>query len=92
MRGDQCPFDHGVDPVVLEDPLPHMMPIVPSYLPPPGPPAGPQLSQPPPPIPAGPPIQQLRHAPARPPPIHTGECSPNKQLLKFFSCVISPRA
>jgi len=53
MRGDMCPFDHGSDPVVVEDVnLPNMLPFQPPPIPggeappPPGPP--PPLMNPPP--------------------------------------------
>ncbi|KAJ8003331.1 hypothetical protein DPEC_G00147220 [Dallia pectoralis] len=49
MRGDMCPFDHGSDPVVVEDVnLPNMFQV-----PPPGtlPPSLPPVAGPPPPLP-----------------------------------------
>ncbi|KAG7482698.1 RNA-binding 26 isoform X1 [Solea senegalensis] len=55
MRGDMCPFDHGSDPVVVEDvSLPNMLPFQPppipgvEQLPPPGLPPPPPLMNPPP--------------------------------------------
>lgn len=55
MRGDMCPFDHGSDPVVVEDvSLPTMLPFQPPPLPgvdgppPPGLPPPPPLMNPPP--------------------------------------------
>lgn len=55
MRGDMCPFDHGSDPVVVEDVnLPSMLPFQPPPLPsvepqpPPGLPPPPPLLSPPP--------------------------------------------
>uniref|UniRef100_UPI0037E87AE6 RNA-binding protein 26 isoform X2 n=1 Tax=Semicossyphus pulcher TaxID=241346 RepID=UPI0037E87AE6 len=55
MRGDMCPFDHGSDPVVVEDVnLPSMLPFQPPPLPgvdappPPGLPPPPPLMNPPP--------------------------------------------
>ncbi|KAK5935478.1 hypothetical protein CgunFtcFv8_020838 [Champsocephalus gunnari] len=55
MRGDMCPFDHGSDPVVVEDVnLPNMLPFQPPPLPgvdtppPPGLPPPPPLMNPPP--------------------------------------------
>ncbi|CAJ1049523.1 RNA-binding protein 26 [Xyrichtys novacula] len=55
MRGDMCPFDHGSDPVVVEDVnLPNMLPFQPPPLPgvdappPPGLPPPPALMNPPP--------------------------------------------
>ncbi|XP_060891630.1 RNA-binding protein 26 isoform X1 [Labrus mixtus] len=55
MRGDMCPFDHGSDPVVVEDVnLPNMMPFQPPPIPgvaappPPGLPPPPPLMNPPP--------------------------------------------
>ncbi|CAL8350254.1 unnamed protein product [Merluccius merluccius] len=60
MRGDMCPFDHGSDPVVVEDVnLPSILPFQP---PPPQPPPG----LPPPPPLMTPPPAQLR--PPVPPP------------------------
>uniref|UniRef100_A0A3P9JHA6 RNA binding motif protein 26 n=1 Tax=Oryzias latipes TaxID=8090 RepID=A0A3P9JHA6_ORYLA len=66
MRGDMCPFDHGSDPVVVEDVnLPSMLPFQPPSIPvvdqppPPGPP-------PPPPPLINPPPMNLR--PPVPPP------------------------
>nr|XP_019935780.1 PREDICTED: RNA-binding protein 26 isoform X2 [Paralichthys olivaceus] len=53
MRGDMCPFDHGSDPVVVED-LPNMLPFQPPPIPgvdappPPGLPPPPPLMNPPP--------------------------------------------
>ncbi|AWP01291.1 putative RNA-binding protein 26-like [Scophthalmus maximus] len=55
MRGDMCPFDHGSDPVVVEDVnLPNILPFQPPPLPgvdappPPGLPPPPPLMNPPP--------------------------------------------
>lgn len=54
MRGDMCPFDHGSDPVVVEDVnLPNMLPFQPPPIPgvdppPPGLPPPPPLMNPPP--------------------------------------------
>uniref|UniRef100_A0A7N9APE4 RNA binding motif protein 26 n=1 Tax=Mastacembelus armatus TaxID=205130 RepID=A0A7N9APE4_9TELE len=55
MRGDMCPFDHGNDPVVVEDVnLPSMLPFQPPPIPgvepppPPGLPPPPPLMNPPP--------------------------------------------
>lgn len=55
MRGDMCPFDHGSDPVVVEDVnLPNMLPFQPPPIPgvdgppPPGLPPPPPLMTPPP--------------------------------------------
>ncbi|XP_034048982.1 RNA-binding protein 26 isoform X2 [Thalassophryne amazonica] len=55
MRGDMCPFDHGSDPVVVEDVnLPNMLPFQPPPMPgvepqpPPGLPPPPPLLNPPP--------------------------------------------
>lgn len=54
MRGDMCPFDHGSDPVVVEDVnLPNILPFQPPPLPvvdgppPPGLPPPPSLLNPP---------------------------------------------
>ncbi|XP_072320646.1 RNA-binding protein 26 isoform X2 [Eucyclogobius newberryi] len=53
MRGDMCPFDHGSDPVVVEDVnlpniLPFQPPPIPGVDPPPGLPPPPPLLNPPP--------------------------------------------
>ncbi|XP_063413751.1 RNA-binding protein 26-like [Mytilus trossulus] len=60
MRGDLCPFDHGVDPVIVDD-----VPIT-SYPPPSGPPPPPTSGAPPMPPHAGPPPQIIRPPPPRP--------------------------
>uniref|UniRef100_A0A8C5C8X4 RNA binding motif protein 26 n=1 Tax=Gadus morhua TaxID=8049 RepID=A0A8C5C8X4_GADMO len=60
MRGDMCPFDHGSDPVVVEDVnLPNILPFQP-------PPSQPPPGLPPPPPLMSPPPAQLR--PPVPPP------------------------
>ncbi|KAM6943433.1 RNA-binding protein 26 [Xenentodon cancila] len=49
MRGDMCPFDHGSDPVVVEDVnLPSMLPFQPPPIPGVDPPPPPGLPPPPP--------------------------------------------
>uniref|UniRef100_A0A8C6YSA5 RNA-binding protein 26 n=1 Tax=Nothoprocta perdicaria TaxID=30464 RepID=A0A8C6YSA5_NOTPE len=55
MRGDMCPFDHGSDPVVVEDvnlpgilPFPAQPPVVEGPPPPPGLPPPPPILSPPP--------------------------------------------
>lgn len=49
MRGDMCPFDHGSDPVVVEDVnLPNMLPFQPPPIPGVDPPPPPGLPPPPP--------------------------------------------
>ncbi|XP_026234339.1 LOW QUALITY PROTEIN: RNA-binding protein 26 [Anabas testudineus] len=49
MRGDMCPFDHGSDPVVVEDVnLPGMLPFQPPPIPGVDPPPPPGLPPPPP--------------------------------------------
>ncbi|KAM9408799.1 RNA-binding protein 26 [Pholidichthys leucotaenia] len=49
MRGDMCPFDHGSDPVVVEDVnLPSMLPFQPPPIPGVEPPPPPGLPPPPP--------------------------------------------
>lgn len=64
MRGDMCPFDHGSDPVVVEDVnLPGMLPFQPPPIPGVDPPPPPGL--PPPPLMNPPPVN-LR--PPVPPP------------------------
>ncbi|CAG2210740.1 RBM26 [Mytilus edulis] len=60
MRGDLCPFDHGVDPVIVDD-----VPIT-SYPPPSGPPPPPTSGAPPMPPHVGPPPQIIRPPPPRP--------------------------
>jgi len=65
MRGDMCPFDHGSDPVVVEDvSLPSMLPFQPPPIPGVDPPPPPGL--PPPPALMNPPPVNLR--PPVPPP------------------------
>ncbi|XP_061597266.1 RNA-binding protein 26 isoform X2 [Cololabis saira] len=65
MRGDMCPFDHGSDPVVVEDVnLPSMLPFQPPPIPGVEPPPPPGLP-PPPPLMSPPPVN-LR--PPVPPP------------------------
>lgn len=50
MRGDMCPFDHGSDPVVVEDVnLPNMLSFQPPQIPGVEPPPPPGLPPPPPP-------------------------------------------
>uniref|UniRef100_A0AAY4DS12 RNA-binding protein 26 n=1 Tax=Denticeps clupeoides TaxID=299321 RepID=A0AAY4DS12_9TELE len=82
MRGDMCPFDHGSDPVVVEDVnLPSILPFQPPPLPvvdgppPPGLPPPPPLLTPPvnliPPVPPPgslPPSLQNGYIPTGPPP------------------------
>ncbi|XP_067116579.1 RNA-binding protein 26 isoform X1 [Osmerus mordax] len=59
MRGDMCPFDHGSDPVVVEDVnLPNMLPF-------PGPPGS--EPQPPPGLPPPPPLMAPPPVNLRPP-------------------------
>uniref|UniRef100_A0A8C4EZS7 RNA binding motif protein 26 n=1 Tax=Dicentrarchus labrax TaxID=13489 RepID=A0A8C4EZS7_DICLA len=66
MRGDMCPFDHGSDPVVVEDVnLPNMLPFQPPPIPGVDPPPPPGL--PPPPPLMNPPPVNLR--PPVPPPV-----------------------
>lgn len=49
MRGDMCPFDHGSDPVVVEDVnLPSILPFQPPPIPGVDPPPPPGLPPPPP--------------------------------------------
>uniref|UniRef100_A0A8K9VEI0 RNA binding motif protein 26 n=1 Tax=Oncorhynchus mykiss TaxID=8022 RepID=A0A8K9VEI0_ONCMY len=86
MRGDICPFDHGIDPVVVEDvnlpnmfqappPIPGVAQPPPGLPPPPGPP--PLMTPPPvnlrPPVPLTgslPPVFYLNLCPAPPGPPH----------------------
>ncbi|XP_069496000.1 RNA-binding protein 26 [Ambystoma mexicanum] len=69
MRGDMCPFDHGSDPVVVEDMnLPGMLPFPAQPAvegPPPPPPPPPPGLPPPPPILTPPPVNI--HPPVPPP-------------------------
>lgn len=66
MRGDMCPFDHGSDPVVVEDViLPNMLPFQPPPIP--GVDAPPPPGLPPPPTLINPPPVNLR--PPVPPPV-----------------------
>lgn len=72
MRGDMCPFDHGVDPVIVEDVnLPNVLAFPgPNQTAPGGPPVGQGPRGPPPgPMPRGPPPPQMR---PQPPPPGTG--------------------
>ncbi|XP_061618641.1 RNA-binding protein 26 isoform X3 [Phyllopteryx taeniolatus] len=74
MRGDMCPFDHGSDPVVVEDVgLPNMLPFQPPPIPgvdgppPPGLPPPPLLN--PPPVNLGPPVPPPGSLPPSLPPV-----------------------
>ncbi|RVE74366.1 hypothetical protein OJAV_G00021410 [Oryzias javanicus] len=74
MRGDMCPFDHGSDPVVVEDVnLPSMLPFQPPPIPvvdqppPPGPPPPPLIT--PPPINLRPPVPPPGTLPPSLPPV-----------------------
>ncbi|KAL5011442.1 hypothetical protein ScPMuIL_009993 [Solemya velum] len=86
MRGDFCPFDHGLDPVVVEDvAIRNVIPNFPHEPPPPGVPG-------PPPRPSGPPLPKFMppapgmpplHRPPMnipPPPLHMGAPPPHAQL------------
>uniref|UniRef100_A0AAX7T5Y1 RNA binding motif protein 26 n=1 Tax=Astatotilapia calliptera TaxID=8154 RepID=A0AAX7T5Y1_ASTCA len=74
MQGDLCPFDHGSDPVVVEDVnLPSMLPFQPPPIPgvepppPPGLPPPPPLMNPPP-VNLRPPVPPPGALPPSPPP------------------------
>ncbi|PIO30370.1 hypothetical protein AB205_0117730 [Aquarana catesbeiana] len=75
MRGDMCPFDHGSDPVVVEDvnlpgilPFPAQPPVV-DGPPPPGLPPPPTLLTPPPPVNLRPPVPPPGPLPPSLPPV-----------------------
>ncbi|XP_032878833.1 RNA-binding protein 26 isoform X2 [Amblyraja radiata] len=85
MRGDMCPFDHGSDPVVVEDVnLPGMLPFPaqphavegpnPPALPPPPPP--PPILTPPPPVNLRPPVPPPGPLPPNLPPVAVGPPPP----------------
>lgn len=85
MRGDMCPFDHGSDPVVVEDViLPNMLPFQPPPIPgvdappPPGLPPPPTLINPPP-VNLRPPVPPPVTLPPSLPPV-AGQSSPLYQL------------
>ncbi|XP_032812207.1 RNA-binding protein 26 isoform X5 [Petromyzon marinus] len=70
MRGDMCPFDHGADPLVVEDVnLPGIIPFPPPPTPllDPPPQGGPPPNLPPPPSLLGPPPSLLGPPPPLPP-------------------------
>nr|XP_057945631.1 RNA-binding protein 26 isoform X2 [Doryrhamphus excisus] len=74
MRGDMCPFDHGSDPVVVEDvSLPNMLPFQPPPIPGVDPPPPPGLPPPPllnpPPVNLGPPVPTPGALPPSLPPV-----------------------
>ncbi|KAF7212295.1 RNA-binding protein 26 [Nothobranchius furzeri] len=76
MRGDMCPFDHGSDPVVVEEVnLPGMLPFQPPPIPgvdqppPPGLPPPPPLLNPPPSVNLRPPVPPPGALPPSLPPI-----------------------
>lgn len=88
MRGDMCPFDHGSDPVVVEDvnlpgilPFPAQPPVVEGPPPPGLPPPPPILS--PPPVNLRPPVPPPGPLPPSLPPV-TGSLG-NKQTNKTYS-------
>ncbi|XP_076011433.1 RNA-binding protein 26 isoform X2 [Genypterus blacodes] len=94
MRGDMCPFDHGSDPVVVEDVnLPNMLPFQPPPIPggepqpPPGlPPPPPLLS--PPPVNMRPPVPPPGTLPPSLPPIagKNSELSSRTPRIHSFDC------
>uniref|UniRef100_H3BD76 RNA binding motif protein 26 n=1 Tax=Latimeria chalumnae TaxID=7897 RepID=H3BD76_LATCH len=76
MRGDMCPFDHGSDPVVVEDvnlpgmlPFPAQPPVVEGPPPPGLPPPPPMLTPPPPPVNLRPPVPPPGPLPPSLPPV-----------------------
>ncbi|TSK42112.1 Neurobeachin-like protein 1 [Bagarius yarrelli] len=99
MRGDMCPFDHGSDPVVVEDVnLPSIIPFPPAPLavgdgpPPPTLPPPPGLLPPPPmnirpPVPPG----SLPPVAGPPPPIPALDAPPNVMTSSVPSIVPSSR-
>lgn len=93
MRGDMCPFDHGSDPVVVEDvnlpgilPFPAQPPVVEGPPPPGLPPPPPILS--PPPVNLRPPVPPPGPLPPSLPPVtgSLGKKQANKsmQYKKLF--------
>lgn len=91
MRGDMCPFDHGSDPVVVEDvnlpgilPFPAQPPVVEGPPPPGLPPPPPILS--PPPVNLRPPVPPPGPLPPSLPPV-TGKNKIKKNYMQnFFRC------
>ncbi|KAJ7409035.1 RNA-binding protein 26 isoform X3 [Pitangus sulphuratus] len=86
MRGDMCPFDHGSDPVVVEDvnlpgilPFPAQPPVVEGPPPPGLPPPPPILS--PPPVNLRPPVPPPGPLPPSLPPVT--EKPPNKSSMRI---------
>ncbi|KAI5614572.1 RNA-binding protein 26, partial [Silurus asotus] len=99
MRGDMCPFDHGSDPVVVEDVnLPSILPFPPAPLPvgdgppPPGLPPPPALL-PPPPVNLRPPVPpgSLPPVTGPPPPLPALDAPPNSMNNSVPSIVSSSR-
>ncbi|XP_060681915.1 RNA-binding protein 26 [Hemiscyllium ocellatum] len=81
MRGDMCPFDHGSDPVVVEDvnlpgmlPFPSQSSVVEGPNPPPLPPPPPILA--PPPVNLRPPVPPPGPLPPNLPPVAVGPPPP----------------
>ena len=90
MRGDMCPFDHGSDPVVVEDvnlpgmlPFPAQPPVVEGPPPPGLPPPPPILT--PPPVNLRPPVPPPGPLPPSLPPV-TGQeiCLPILTICPFI--------
>lgn len=89
MQGDLCPFDHGSDPVVVEDVnLPSMLPFQPPPIPgvepppPPGLPPPPPLMNPPP-VNLRPPVPPPGALPPSLPPV-AGRDSDNNCCISLF--------
>ncbi|XP_061671093.1 RNA-binding protein 26 isoform X2 [Syngnathoides biaculeatus] len=90
MRGDMCPFDHGSDPVVVEDVgLPNMLPFQPPPIPgvdgppPPGLPPPPLLN--PPPVNLGPPVPPPGTLPPSLPPVAGHDVHNLKKQIEMWT-------
>ena len=90
MRGDMCPFDHGSDPVVVEDVnLPNILPFQPPpSQPPPGLPPPPPLMTPPP-AQLRPPVPPPGSLPPSLPPV-TGNYTNTTSYLDLLSDIPVP--
>lgn len=100
MRGDMCVFDHGSDPVVVEDVnLPSILPFPPAPLPvgdgqpPPGLPPPPPGLLPPPPVNLRPPVApgSLPPVAGPPPPLPALDAPPNSMTSSVPSIVSTSR-
>uniref|UniRef100_A0A8C7K6D0 RNA binding motif protein 26 n=1 Tax=Oncorhynchus kisutch TaxID=8019 RepID=A0A8C7K6D0_ONCKI len=96
MRGDICPFDHGIDPVVVEDVnLPNMFqapPPIPGVAqPPPGlpPPPGPPPLMTPPPVNLRPPVPLTGSLPPGPPHQASGMDAPPSSIANSVPTIVT---